>query len=386
MIEKALSGDKKYWGWIGFLVVMMGIGAAFWFRQFNEGLTTTDMSRDVPWGFYIAQLTFMVGIAASAVMVVLPYYLHNFKAFGKITVLGEFIAIASVIVCVLHVFVDLGQPMRIVNVFLYPSPNSMLFWDTVVLSGYFLLNVFISRVVFRAEAKGIAPPKWIKPIIIISIPWAISIHTVTAFLYAGLGARPFWMTAILAPRFLASAFAAGPALLIILMLLLRKVANFDAGKEAIKKLSLIATYAMAANVFFILMEIFTAVYSGMPEHIAHFKFLYFGLDGVNTLVPWMWTSNVLAVFSLIILFNPKTRNNEKLLAIACVAVFVGLWIDKGLGLIITGFTPTVLGEVVRYWPTVSEIMISLAIYSLGALVVTVLYKTVLSVRAANPDA
>jgi [DsrC]-trisulfide reductase subunit P len=381
MIENALRGDKRYWGWIIFLMAMIGVATVAWFRQFNTGLTVTGLSRDVTWGFYIAQFTFLVGVAASAVMVVLPYYLHNYKEFGKLTVLGEFIAVASCIMCMAFIFVDMGMPFRIVNVFLYPSPHSMMFWDTVVLSGYMMLNIVISRVSFSCERKGIKPPKWIKPIIILSIPWAISIHTVTAFLYSGLAARPFWMSAVLAPRFLATAFAAGPALIILIMLLLRKVGTFDAGNKAIKQLSIIVTYAMAANVFFILMELFTASYSGMPEHLDHFKFLYLGLDGVNTLVPWMWVSSILAIISLLLLFNPKTRNNFTLLGWASVAVFFSIWIDKGLGMVVTGFTPSVLGEVVAYVPTLNELLISLGIYSMGAFIITVLYKVALDTRA-----
>ena len=189
MLEHALRGDKRYWSWVIALMALIGVGVLFYLRQFNEGLGITGLGRDVTWGFYIAQLTFMVGVAASAVMVVLPYYLHNYKAFGKITILGEFVAIGSVIVCVTFVFVDLGQPFRMLNMFLHPSLNSMLFWDSVALSGYFILNLVISHVTLGAERKGIAPPKWIKPVILLSIPWAISIHTVTAFLYAGLAAR-----------------------------------------------------------------------------------------------------------------------------------------------------------------------------------------------------
>ncbi|MBD3218503.1 MAG: menaquinol oxidoreductase, partial [candidate division Zixibacteria bacterium] len=315
-----------------------------------------------------------------AVMVVLPYYLHNYKAFGKITILGEFLAISSVIMCMLFVVVDIGQPSRMFNLFLHPTPNSMLFWDTVVLSGYLILNVLISIITLGAERKGIAPPKWIRPVIIFSIPWAVSIHTVTAFLYAGLGARPFWMTAILAPRFLASAFAAGPALLVLLVLLLRKITKFRVGDEPIRKLTVIITYAMIINVFFVLMEFFTAFYSAMPEHVAHFQYMYFGLDGNANLVPWMWTSVVLSIFALVMLIVPKFRYNFKLLPITCVAVFIGLWIDKGIGLIITGFVPSVLGEVVSYKPTFPEIMITIAIYAVGALLVTVFYKVALTVR------
>jgi len=266
MLEKALYGDKKYWIWIFALLTIIAVGTIFYLQQFKTGLTITGLSRDITWGFYIAQFTFLVGVAASAVMVVLPYYLHDYKAFAKLTILGEFLAISSVVMCMLFIFVDMGQPFRILNVFLHPTFSSMMFWDTVALSGYLLLNVVISHFTLNAERKSIAPPKWIKPIIILSIPWAISIHTVTAFLYSGLAARPYWMTAILAPRFLASAFSSGPALLILMCFIIRKFTKFDPGKEPIQKLALIITYAMLLNVFFILMEVFTAFYSSIPTY------------------------------------------------------------------------------------------------------------------------
>jgi Ni/Fe-hydrogenase subunit HybB-like protein len=383
MLEYALKGSKKYWVWIFFLSAIILIGVYFYSRQFGYGLGITGLSRDVSWGFYIAQLTFLVGVAASGVMVVLPYYLHNYKAFGKLTILGEFLAIASIVMCMLFVCVDLGQPLRIINIILYPTPNSILFWDTVVLSGYLLLNVIISHTVLEAERKSVAPPKWIKPIIILSIPWAISIHTVTAFLYSGLAARPFWMTAVLAPRFLASAFSSGPALLLIMVFIIKKITKFDPGKEAIKELGLIITYAMCANVFFILMEFFTAFYSSIPEHIRHFQYLYFGLDGHNTLVPWMWSSAILAIVSLVLLLIPKYRKNEKILVWICAAIFISIWIDKGLGMVVTGFIPTPLGKVVDYSPTAPELFISLAIWAIGFFIITVFYKITLSLRKSD---
>ncbi len=380
MIEKALQGGRRYWAWIIFLLAVITMGFVFYLRQFNEGLTITGLSRDVTWGFYIAQFTFLVGVAASAVMVVLPYYLHNYKEFGKLTILGEFLAIGACILCMLFVFVDMGQPLRILNIILYPSPRSVMFWDMVSLMGYLFLNILIGWVTLGAEREGISPPGWIKPFIIISIPWAVSIHTVTAFLYSGLAARPFWMTAILAPRFLASAFSSGPALLILLVLILRRVSSFDVGRKPVKTLALIVTYAMSLNVFFILLELFTAFYSGIPEHIEHFKFLYIGLDGNTVLVPWMTASSILAVISLILLINPGTRRKEGWLILAAASVFLSIWMDKGLGMVVTGFTPTPLGEVVRYAPTLPELLISVGIYAIGFLIVTGLYKVVVSVR------
>ena len=209
---------------------MISIGFGFYIWQFNFGLALTGLSRDVTWGFYIAKLTFLVGVAASAVMVVLPYYIHDFKLFRKITIIGEFTGVAAVTMCLLFLFVDLGQPMRALNVFLYP-PTSIVFWDALVLTGYLLLNIIIGWNVLEAERNGTAPPSWIKPFIYLSIPWVFVIHTVTAFLYCGLPGWGFWLAAILAPRFLASTFTAGPSLLILLCLFFRKATLFDSGKK-----------------------------------------------------------------------------------------------------------------------------------------------------------
>ena len=249
MIDKALSGSKRYWGLVAVLAGIVLVGFITYLRQYKAGLGITGMSRDVSWGLYIGQFTFLVGVAASAVMLVIPYYLHDYKKFGKIVILGEFLAVSAVTMCVLFITVDMGQPLRAMNVVLYPTPNSMMFWDFLSLFGYLILNLIIGWTVINSERKMLPPPKWIKPLIYLSVPWAISIHTVTAFLYAGLPGRELWLTAIMAARFLASAFAGGPALLILLALIVRKTTRFDPGKEAIRTLGKIITYAMAANVW-----------------------------------------------------------------------------------------------------------------------------------------
>jgi Ni/Fe-hydrogenase subunit HybB-like protein len=381
MFEKAVVGGRRYWAWVLSLLAVIAVAFAAYLRQLDVGLAITGLSRDVTWGLYIAQFTFFVGVAASAVMVVLPYYLHDFKAFGRITILGEFLAIAAVTMCLLFVFVDMGQPARVFNVLLYPTLHSMMFWDMVSLGGYLALNAVIALVTLGAERKRVAPPRWIRPVIILSIPWAVSIHTVTAFLYNGLPGRSFWLTAILAPRFLASAFAAGPALLILLCLVIRRLTWFDAGREPIQKLALIVTYAMVLNVFFVLLELFTALYSQIPEHVEHFQYLFLGLRGQAPLAPWMWTSSILAAVSVVLLLLPSMRRREPVLAATCVMVFTSLWIDKGLGLIVGGFVPSPFGALTRYVPTVPEILIVLGIWATGFLLVTLFYKITLSVRA-----
>jgi molybdopterin-containing oxidoreductase family membrane subunit len=359
------------------LLAIIGVGFAVYLTQFEFGLGITGMSRDVSWGFYIAQFTFLVGVAAGGVMLVLPYYLHDYKKFGKITVLGEFVAIAAVIMCLLFIMADLGQPMRALNVIFYPTPHSMLFWDMIVLNGYLLLNIIVGWNALQAERNGIKPPSWIKPFVYLSIPWAFGIHTVTAYLYCGLPGRGFWLTAILAPRFLASAFAAGPAFVILLCYIVKKFTKFDAGREAIQSLSKIVCYALIANVFFMACEVFVAFYSQIPEHMDHFKYLYWS-DGV--LVTWMWASVFLMLAGILLLLVPKWRQNEKLLPLTCILIFIGTWIDKGMGLISGGFVPSPLHHYNEYVPTAKELVITLGVYGIGFLVLTILFKIAVTVK------
>ncbi|MFO8056879.1 MAG: NrfD/PsrC family molybdoenzyme membrane anchor subunit [bacterium] len=382
MFDKIIYGSRKYYAWVIFLLLVMGVGFVLYLYQLQVGLGVTGMSRDVSWGFYIAQFTFLVGVAASGLMVVLPYYLHDYKAFGKITILGEFLAVGSVIMCMTFIFVDMGKPERVMNVILHPTPNSIMFWDMLVLSVYLLLNLVIAFPIMAAEKKGLPPPYWyLKPVIYLSIAWAPLIHTVTAFLYAGLPGRHLWLTAIMAARFLASAFAAGPALLIILYLIMTRVTNWTAGDKPLRKIAEIVVYAMIANMFFLALEFFTAFYSNIPGHEHSLAYLFFGLHGeTNWLMPFMWASVIIGLGSIILMLFPQVRRNNALLVLGCIGIFVACWIDKGLGLIVGGFIPNPLNYVRGYTPTLVELGISAAVFALGALIITVLYKMVAGVR------
>lgn len=385
MFEKALKGNNYYWMWLAFLGTFMGIAAICYIRQFNYGLGLTGMSRDVSWGLYISQFTFLVGVAAGGVMLVLPYYLHNYKAFGKITILGEFLAIAALLMCLTFIVADLGQPLRMLNVIFHAQPGSMLFYDMIVLNGYLGLNILCGWVILTAERKEVPPPKWIYFFVYLSIPFAVSIHTVTAMLYCGLPGRHFWLSAIIAPRFLASAFAAGPALIVVIALILKRVANFDAGKEALNKMVTIILYAALINVFFVGLEFFVGFYSNIPGHKHTLQYLFFGLEHhghvYNNLVPFMWAFVVLFVIGLVLLANPYTRKgNDFWLGAGCLAIFVSFWLDKGVGFVLGGFVPTPLEEIVEYYPSANEIFITLGVWAMGAFIVTVLYKIAIGVE------
>lgn len=255
----------------------------------------------------------------------------------------------------------------------------MLFWDANVLSGYLVLNIVIGWNVLEAERNGVAPPAWVKPLIYISIPMAFSIHTVTAFLYCGLPGRGFWLTAVLAPRFLASAFASGPAILILLCLFVKKTARFDAGKKAVHALALIVAYALIANLFFLACEVFVVFYSGIVPR-GSYQIPVCGTSWHDALVPWMWNSIACMLLAVILLVVPGTRKNSIILPFSCVLVVIGTWIDKGLGMIAGGFIPSALHHVTEYVPSLHEIVIAAGVTAIGMLILTVLYKIAISIK------
>ncbi|MBW2684000.1 MAG: polysulfide reductase NrfD [Deltaproteobacteria bacterium] len=386
MIEKVFKGNSRYWMWLAFLSAFVGVGAICYIRQYLFGLGLTGMGRDLSWGLYISQFTFLVGVAAGGLMLVLPYYIHNYKVFGRLTILGEFLAISAIIMCLMFIMADIGQPLRGLNMMLHPTPNSMLFWDMVVLLGYLGLNVICAWVILTAERKQVKPPKWVYFFVYLSIPFAVSIHTVTAMLYCGLPGRHFWLSAITAPRFLASAFAAGPALIVIACLVMKRVANFDAGKEAISKLTTIIMYAALINAFFVLLEFFVGYYSNIPGHKHSLEYLFFGLEhhGVvyNNLVPFMWTSVMLCFGGLGLFAYMKIRKvgTDLMVGIGCGMIFFALWLDKGLGFVLGGLVVNPLHEIVEYYPTANEIGITVGIWATGFLLVTLMYKIAVDVE------
>jgi Polysulphide reductase len=381
MIEKVLKGKPSFYMWLATLGGVITLGALVYLYQIFVGLRITGLSRDVSWGLYIAQFTYFVGVAASAVMLVLPAYFHHYKKFKKMIILGEFMAIGAVIMCMLFIVVDLGQPQRVLNVLLHPTPNSVMFWDMLVLSGYLVLNVVIGWVTLEAERHQVDPPKWIKFFIYLSVFWAFSIHTVTAFLYAGIPGRHYWLTAIMAARFLSSAFCSGPAILLLLVLIVQKLTKFDPGKEAVQTLTKIIAYAMGINIFFYCLEIFTAFYSQVPGHMHPMVALFAGHDGHSLWInSWMWTAVVFAIVSFLLIALPSTRDNQSILPFTLVILVIATWIDKSLGLMIGGFTPNTFDEITVYTPSLAEILVALGVYGIGALVISLLWKIALDVK------
>lgn len=388
------KGKKLFYGWIAFLSFFIVLGVISYIEQLDKGLILTAMRDQVSWGLYISNFTFLVGVAAAAVLLVIPAYLYHFKPIKEIVLFGEMLAITAIIMCLLFITSDLGRPERawhlipVIGTMNFPS--SLLGWDVMVLNGYLALNCFI---VFYMLYKLYMGKEYkmsvVWPLVIISIPLAISIHTVTAFLYNGLSSRPFWNASILAPRFIASALCSGPAMMIIIFQIVRKVSKVEIADSALFKIAELIAYAMGINLFLLGAEFFKEFYS-QSIHLAPMKYLYFGLNGHSNLVIWMWLAMICNITAFILFLRPQTRENLFSLNLACGLIITGVYIEKGIGLIIPGFIPDVLGEIYEYVPTSIEKSITIGIWAFGALFFTLFLKFALPIytgelRFKSPD-
>lgn len=383
-VREMFRGPREYWLWLAFLGIIVGIGVWQYAIQLTDGLVVTGMSDQVSWGFYIANFAFLVGIAAAAVLLVIPAYIFHRQDIKDVVLVGEGMAVAAVTMAIMFVIADLGRPDRLWHMIPVVGrlnfPISLLAWDVLVLSGYLVLNLAIPFYLLFSRYRGKEPNfRLYFPFVVMAMFWAISIHTVTAFLFSANPARPFWHTALLGPRFIASAFASGPALIIITLQIVRRVSTYKVNQSVIATLALIMTFAMQINLFFVGAELFTDFYNE-GAHAASIHYLFLGLGGFDSLQPWIWFALLLNVIALVILMIHPLRKNMLTLNIACVLAFIGIWIEKGMGLVIPGFVPTPLGEIFEYAPTVVELSVAAGIWAFGALIFTLLAKAVIAIE------
>jgi Ni/Fe-hydrogenase subunit HybB-like protein len=383
-LRAATTGGRRYHVWMGTLTGIMLLGGYAYFVQLVEGLAVTGMNDHVSWGLYISNFTFLVGLAAAAMMLVLPAYVLRDVDFSKAVLVAEAVAVAALVMCLAFVIVDIGNPlaawhmMPVIGGLNWPS--SLLAWDVVVLNGYLALNLAIPFYILYTRFSGGTPQKKkYLPWMYIAVMWAVSIHLVTAFLLAGLPARPFWNSALLGPRFLASAFTAGPAFMILLLWVVRREAHYHIEDGVFNKLALITTVAAQINLVMLISELFYKFYAP-THHGINAKYLFFGLGEYNALVPWVWTAILLNVAATITLMTHPLRRDTRWLMPACAVLFIAIWIEKGIGLVIPGFVPSPLGEIVEYTPTWVELAVTAGIWALGLFVLTVLVRVALPIE------
>jgi len=382
-LHVATDGGWVFYAWMFVLSAIALVGANAWAVQVRDGMIRTNMTDHVSWGLYIANFTFCVGLAAGGVMMVVPAYLYHDREMHDVVIIGEILAIAAIIMSTLSVVVDLGRPDRfwhlIPGIGKFNWPISMLTWDIIVLNGYLLINLHVVGYLLYTRYQGRTPnPKWYVPFVFLSIMWAISIHTVTAFLYCGLGGRPFWNTALLAPRFLASAFVSGPAFILLVMRVVRVGSDLPMQPGPARLLVQIIRVAAVVNLLMLASELFTLFYTG-GAHLASARYLFFGDHGKYGLVAWIWSAIAMNLIGTALFFTPAALRRSTTRVVACVLCVVGIWIEKGMGLIIPGFIPSTLHEIVEYAPSLTEWKVTAGIWALGLLLLTAMLKVAVSV-------
>ncbi|QKX04034.1 polysulfide reductase NrfD [Aquimarina sp. TRL1] len=383
-LQAILHGSKKYHLWMAFLTFIMLIGMYCYTIQLEHGLSVTGMTDRVSWGLYISNFTFLVGVAAAAVILVMPTYVLKDIDFKQAVLIGEGLAVAALIMCLAFVVADMGGPSvlwhMLPGIGVFNFPDSMLTWDVIALNGYLFINISIPfYILFRHYQGKDALSKVYVPGALLSVLWAVGIHLVTAFLYQGLQARPFWNNALLGPRFLASAFAAGPALIILVLALIRYSSSFRIEDKTLKKIGIVVTVAAQINLIMLVSELFKEFYAP-THHSESAYYLFFGLHGKKALLPWIWTAISMNLIATLLLTFHKLRNNFKILYFACSLLFIAIWIEKGFGLIVPGFIPGPYGKIAEYTPTGIEIGVTLGIWALGAFVFTILAKTAIKIE------
>jgi molybdopterin-containing oxidoreductase family membrane subunit len=384
MFRCAFTGPPLYYAWMGLLTVVVIAGVGAYRVQLDVGLGVTNLSQTVSWGAYIANFTFLVGVAAAAVLLVVPTYVYHREDTKTVVLVAELMAASAIIMCLAFVTVDLGRPERFIHMMPFFGrlnfPRSMLAWDVVVLTGYLILNIHVPGYLLYMLYKGKQPArKLYLPFVFVSIFWAISIHTVTAFLYGGFGGRPFWNTAIMAPRFLISAFASGPAILLIVFAIIDKFSQHEIRGSIFMFLRRVISITLPINFFLLGCELFKEFYTD-SAHSAAAHYLLFGIHGHGMLVPFIWAGLLMGITAMVIMLTPRLYRDRRVLMVGAVLCVLGVWVEKGMGLIIPGFIPSPSGELVEYTPSIIEFLVSLGIWALGALVFTVFAKVALAIQ------
>lgn len=386
-LHAVTSGGRRYHAWMGSLTLVMLVGGYAYYVQLRDGLAVTGMTDHVSWALYISNFTFLVGVAAAAMMLVLPAYILKDVDFARAVLIAEAVAVSALLMCLAFVVVDIGNPAAawhlIPGVGILNWPSSLLAWDVVVLNGYLALNLGIPFYILYSHYTGRTPLKGrYVPFIYVSVFWAVSIHMVTAFLLAGLPARPFWNSALLGPRFLASAFTAGPAFMLLLLGFIRLETRYHIDDGALRKLALITTVAAQVNLIMLASELFYKFYFP-THHSINARYLFFGLDGHDALVPVVWTAIAVNVVATVILTIHPLRRDMRFLMPACLVLFLAIWVEKGMGLVVPGFIPSPLGEIVEYSPTWIEIAVTAGIWAMGFFALTVLVRAALPIELGH---
>jgi len=299
------------------LLAVLGAGA--WVYQVINGLAVTAMTNIVSWGLYITAFMFLVGLSAGGLIVSSSASVFNIKPFKAVAKPAVLLSTVCIILAALFIFVDLGQPARVLNLLISPRFNSPLIWDVVVIGVYLVISLaylyYLQKPDLSEKTRYIFSA--------VALPVAVLVHSVTAWIFGLQIARPIWHSALMAPLFVASALDSGLALLLVVLVILEGRGTLKLEEGLLSTLAGLLAVLVAVDVFFVFSEVLTALYPAEAKLMSYFDLLLSG-----SLAPFFWGEVILAVIPFLLLLSRRRRENKRLVVLASLLVVVGVFFKR----------------------------------------------------------
>ena len=352
--------------------ILAVIGIIFWIKQLSGGMVQTGMRNLDSWGLYITNFMFFVGLSAGGLIISSIPKAFGIEGFGDISKIAVWTAICCTVAAIGFVIVDLGGPARVWELFVYSNLSSPLMWDIIVLMVYLILSIILLWAMY-GEEKGKVSHTALRVLSVISLVTAVMVHTVTAWIFGLQPSHELWYTALLGPWFVSSALVCGTALVMVVVIALRKAGRIELDQKHIVKMAKLLGAFIAVDLYFFACDLLT---SGFPQGQ--------GAELVEMLTsgplaPFFWFEVVGCIIAAVICFMPSLRKNG-LLVVAAVLAILGIFC-KRVQLLVGGFQnpnldlPTVTTTYTQtantvggliYWPTGIEWMVTAGVLGLAA--------------------
>lgn len=395
---------RKFHNWMAFLTTLLVICLYAYYIQIKEGLGVTGLRDYVSWGMYIANFVFFVAASLIGMLITAVLGLAGVKWITPIARIAEIIAIGFAAVAGLVIVSDMGRPERLIYVFLYGRIQSPILWDVTVVTTYVLISTILLYLPLIPDLKILARnpalPKWlqkayeflsinwkgsneqykllhkaIKIMSVLIVPVALSIHTVTSWLFAST-TREGWNSTIFGPYFVTGAFVAGVGCLVIAMYFFRnnyKLHNYITD-DHFDKIGKLLVLVSLVYLYFNVNEFLVPGYKEYPGAHTHLHEL---LAGKHAFLFW-FTQFIGLILPIVLLIFKRFRKPFSMMLIG-LGVVIGAWLKRYIIVIPTQEHPflpiqNVPDNFLVYKPTLIEISITLASIILTLMIITVLSK------------
>lgn len=408
-VLQARAGPFFYGVLVG-LLALVGVAAYAWYLQLREGLTVTGLNEYVTWGLYIVNFVFLIGASAGGIIVAGLANLLNLERYRTVARIAEILAFVCLSLAGLSILMSMGRPDRTWELFAYGHPGSPLIWDVFVIFTYMALTLALLYFATRADLvhgmrmrprlawlyrllafgrTSLAPDalardrRWLRVLSAIAIPYAIVLHSVTAWILGLVKARPAWFSTLLAPLFVASALVSGLALVLAIAIVARWTLKARVSDNAIQGLAKILLYLIPLLGYFLFAELLTVMFGGVPEETVFFEDMIWGQ------YAWVFWFDLIGglVVPFAILVFPRLRANRPAVFLAAILVFLGVYAERFNLVVVPQFhkwLPHIHGT---YTPTWVELGLTVGVAALVGVAIMVLSRLVpLAEPEANPSA